>query len=245
MSEAICLTEDSGMGFWINLNHRLPINQPTTRSVICPHCEHPLKLGIWEGVNVTQKPELKARVLSRALFKFFCNHCARSLQIGHSFLYLDARPKLMIWLPCVEAQKPPLEEGVGIMQLMSKAGYSFRQVKSQNELIEKIRIFDDGQDDRAVEALKLSFLAEREASPTETLFYGGMLSKHGDRKMVRFVIAKADRNIAHEVSFDDLLRETSVLWQKPTPQRKKAGWLAVDRNYAAASLLNVLNRHSL
>jgi hypothetical protein len=95
-----------------------------------------------------------------------------------------------------------------------------------------------------VEALKLSFLAEREAPPSETVFYGGMLSEHGDRKVVRFVIARTDRNIAHELSFNDLLRETGALSLKQTPQRKKGRWLAVDRSYAAASLLNVLNRQS-
>ncbi len=236
--------ENGGVGFWVNLKNRLLINRPAIRSFHCPRCLCLQQLSIWEGVNVTRKPELKARVLSGELFKFTCEHCAHPLEIGHSFLYLDTRSKLMIWLPCVPGQKPPLDEGSDVMQLMRKAGYSFREVKSQDQLIEKIRIFDDGQDDRAVEALKLSFLAEREAPPGETVFYGGMLSKKGNRKVVRLVITTAAGSIAHELALDDLLRQTGVLSQKRIPQCGRGGWLAVDRSYAAKSLRSVLSRYS-
>src|SRR5690349_18450112 len=152
MPGTICLIEESaGVSFWIRLNRRLILNQPSLQSFVCPHCQQVQQANLWEGVNVSLAPELKSLVLSRDLFSFTCSGCARILKIVHPFLYLDPALKLAIWLPCVEAQKPPLEEGSTAMALMTKAGYSFRLVKTYDELIEKIRTFDERQGERVAE----------------------------------------------------------------------------------------------
>jgi hypothetical protein len=79
----------------------------------------------------------------------------RGVWVGHPIHYHDVARKLMIWFPFEEPKKPPIAEGSMVMKLMVNGGYAFRIVNSFNELIEKIRIFDDGRDDRALELLKL------------------------------------------------------------------------------------------
>ena len=139
----------------------------------------------------------------------------------------------MVWLADDEAKKPPVDEGSVVMKLMAGGGYTFRLVNSYNELIEKIRIFDDGQDDRVLEALKLGFIVEQQAPASQKVFYDGIAEKEGRKRGVRLVVVKREGKTVHEVPFDELRRQAAVVSRASTAEGERGKWLCVDQTYAA------------
>src|SRR5229473_7047416 len=104
------------------------MNKAKQREFSCPHCAYEQEFSVWEKVNVTLEPHLKNQVLTRALGRNTCSNCDRTVWVGHPIHYQDASRKLMIWLPFDEAQKPPVDEGSVVMNLMVNGGYAFRLV---------------------------------------------------------------------------------------------------------------------
>jgi RNase P subunit RPR2 len=202
----------------------------------CPHCGNEQEFSVWESVNVSQTPALKEQVLKGELGRFTCSGCARTLWVGHAIHYHDPGRKLMIWLPHGQAQKPPLAEGSALMNLMAKTGYAFRLVESYNELIEKIRVFDDHQDDRVLEALKLSIPEEQKAPSGQRLFYDGIVEKGGSNKAVRLAVVKKEGQTAQEVSWEEWGRQATALSRAPVSEGESRKWLRVDRDYASELL---------
>jgi hypothetical protein len=211
------------------------MDQPKKRQFTCPQCSHAQEFSVRESVNVNAEPQLKVQVLRRELGRFTCGHCARPVWVSHPIHYHDPERKLMIWFPNGEARKPPLDEGSVVMNLLFNRGYSCRLVNSYNELIEKIRIFDDGQDDRALEALKLAFTA-RQAPADQKLFYDGTVGKEGGQKAVRLSVVKKKGKTVQEVPFEELRRQAAVVLRVLTAEDEKGKWLCVDANYASKLL---------
>ena len=125
------------------------------------------------------------------------------------------------------------------MTMMAKAGYRFRWVASYNQLVEKIRIFDDGHDDRALEWLKLELASARKSGPTQNVFYDGLVEKSSAKKNVRLTEIKREGPVVHEVPWEQLQRHTSLLSKNASLEPEAGKWLHVDEKYAVEILKNV------
>jgi hypothetical protein len=204
----------------------------TQRKHTCPSCRLEQEFGLRENVNVTLEPELKKPLLERQLAKFKCQGCGRTLQIQHALLYNDVREKFLVWLPHKDVQ-PSIVEGSVVMNMMGKAGYKFRSVESYNDLVEKIRIFDDHHDDRALELLKLEFTTRKQIPPAEKLFYDGLVAKAAGQKVLRLTQVKKGGPISYELPLEELNRHTAVLSKVGLNAMEQATWLRVDREYVA------------
>lgn len=203
----------------------------TQRKHTCPNCQLEQEFELRENVNVTLEPELKKQVLERQLTKFKCQGCGRTLQIRHPLLYNDVKEKFLVWLPHKDS-KPTMQEGSVVMNMMAKAGYKFRSVESYNELVEKIRIFDDHLDDRALELLKLEVISRKRIRSDAKLFYDGMASK-GAQKVLRLAHITRETSTSYEVPFEELSRHSVAASKTGPADRQHGGWLRVDRKYAA------------
>jgi hypothetical protein len=212
------------------------MDQPKKRKSTCPHCKSEEQFSVWESVNVTLQPSLKNQVLTRGLGKFTCSNCARVIWVGHPIHYHDVARKLMIWFPYEEPRNPPIAEGSMVMKLMVNGGYAFRIVNSFNELIEKIRIFDDGRDDRALELLKLAGVPLPQTPEEQKVFYDGIVDKESGEKAVRLSIVKKDGKTFCEIPLKELQKQTVVVTQASVIEREKGKWLCADKNYASALL---------
>jgi len=109
-------------------------------------------------------------------------------------------------------------------------------VESYNELIEKIRVFDDHQDDRVLEALKLSILGEQKAPSGQMLFYDGIVEEGGSNKAVRLAVVKKEGNSLQVVSWEEWQRQADALARAPISEGESGKWLRVDRNYVSERL---------
>jgi hypothetical protein len=211
------------------------MDQPKKRKFTCPHCKSEEQFSVWESVNVTLQPSLKNQVLTRGLGNFTCSNCGRGVWVGHPIHYHDVARKLMIWFPFEEPKKPPIAEGSMVMKLMVNGGYAFRIVNSFNELIEKIRIFDDGRDDRALELLKLVSVTQPQTPADQKVFYDGIVDK-GNEKAVRLAVVKKEGKTVCEVPVTELQKQTALVTQAAVTEGEKGTWLCVDQNYASALL---------
>ena len=214
------------------------MSSATPRKFTCPNCNLEQEFSVFENVNVTLEPAFKKQVLERTLGNFQCQGCRKALSVRHPILYNDVKEKIIIWLPHGEANKPSIEEGSVVMNMMAKAGYRFRRVNSYNQLVEKIRIFDDGHDDRALELLKLELVNHRKSGSSQHLFYDGVVQKGPARKSVRLTEVRKEGPLSHELPLEQLQRHSTVL--SKAPQSQEAGkWLHIDEQYIVEMLKSV------
>jgi predicted RNA-binding Zn-ribbon protein involved in translation (DUF1610 family) len=119
----------------------------------CPGCGHEFRVEVRDIINVGENPELKSTVLNGELFMQECPNCGRRHLIRRPLVYLDPEEKLLIML----SDRP--------VSMSETEGYTARLVSLAGELIEKVKIFDAGLDDKAVEMCK--FVTKQDAGKPE------------------------------------------------------------------------------
>ena len=133
--------------------------------VQCPVCGTTGEFGMWTSLNTQLNPEKKEQLLSGALCQYICPHCGKSFNIDYPMLYHQMEDQIMIYYVVQEEDIQMVEEQfrgefgdveTEITKVLKDDmnSYLYRIVGSQRELMEKIRIFDAGKDDRIVELVK-------------------------------------------------------------------------------------------
>ncbi|MGN1115645.1 MAG: CpXC domain-containing protein [Candidatus Ornithomonoglobus sp.] len=137
------------------------------QSVKCPKCEHMSDVTVWSSITVKDSPDLKKDLLAGKVNIFRCPNCEQAGLMPHPMLYSDEDKRLMITFS-------PTDDAVVKQQLFEKVqssskesgeiekleGYNLRFVSDYNELLEKILIFDNGFNDKAIEVIKLMILSQ-------------------------------------------------------------------------------------
>lgn len=117
-----------------------------TTEITCPVCNKTYKIDIWDSINAQLNPEKKKDILKNDIYKTICPSCKAETHFIYDFLYHDMEKKYMISL----LDDYPME----LINPLVESGYSLRKVDDINQLIEKIRIFDAGLNDIALEVMK-------------------------------------------------------------------------------------------
>ena len=213
------------------------------QTVKCPSCGELGEVNVWNIITVHDSPDLKADLLAGKINMFRCGACGHSALMTLPLLYYDWDKKLMIlFSPCAEERRG---EAYRNMVKISKesgslknfSGYNLRLVTEYNELLEKILIFDNGLNDKAVEVIKLMILSQDvEKADFRTCRFGKL-----DNGTLEFMIYDKKENRVYtsavpKESYDTVyaqLRESGV---KPY----SFGWEMVDSSYATR-LLNGFN----
>jgi len=207
------------------------------QAIACPKCGLKQTSTVWESVNVTLNPELKQRVLQRDLNQFNCTGCGHRATIASNLLYHDMERKLMLWLVPVEGGKasPSVDMDPQLHALAET--YTLRLIGSYNALLEKIRIFEDKQNDSFVELLKLVIESQSKKPGNKRLLYGG-LREIGDEEpeyQILFLELVPDGPpMEYALALDDM---KTILWER-FPQEvfqpiNSGQWPVIDRTYAA------------
>lgn len=131
-----------------------------------------------DSVNVTLDPEYREKILDQSLFLYHCPHCGNQVHVEYGVLYHDMEQKIMIQV-CSDAgsalDMPPLNESLkGTKQETFAENYRLRCVAGILRLIEKIRIFEAGLDDYAVEILKAWLWNGIEGDGEKELFFDSL-----------------------------------------------------------------------
>ena len=138
------------------------MSMKTTISVTCPYCQTVSEVEAWQSIDTSTDPSLKEAVRQKAVFRFCCPSCLEETLVDYGFLYHQPEDKWLIeYAPEDSAAQDFLnelsEEGDPLQQFVQD-GYLIRLVRTQNELVEKLLIFDAGLDDRLIEIYKVLVL---------------------------------------------------------------------------------------
>ena len=124
----------------------------------CPKCGHVQLWKKYSLINVTEKPDLKEKILKNHVFYFDCENCDLVAPLTYDSYYLDSKKKLLIAL--APALTPERREEMKVWE--EKKGFTKRIVDNINDLKEKIMIADNHLDDRVVEMIKIQYLRQLE-----------------------------------------------------------------------------------
>lgn len=150
------------------------------QKITCPKCKKEIETELWEGLEMPYDREQKNAILNNTFFKVHCEDCGLQFPIAYRFTYNDCEQKYFIWL----APKMDEEEKKAIAEYNERLkndtvlklaynGYTYRIVRNDNELREKVLIFDNGLDDRYIETMKLIYFPSLKKSiPEDTKIVG-------------------------------------------------------------------------
>ena len=161
--------------------------------VTCPKCNKEHSIRIWRSINTTLDPEMKAAVRDRSAFLFTCPSCDEKTYMDYGFLYHQMEDRIMIHYASTDENADEIYEMLngndptGMITEMRKNNYLIRIVRSQNELREKIAIFDEGLDDRIIEIFKIYILVtfqkdHPDCKQIETLYF-----RDGEKNLIQIL----------------------------------------------------------
>lgn len=125
-----------------------------TDKIKCHNCNTEWEHKIYQTVNVSMNPELKEKVFSKEIFLYNCPDCNTKRLVIAPLLYHDMEKNFMILLWPYEWDE--IKSNSTIDNILSNAQKTCRRVRTENELIEKIKIFDDWLKDEYIELLKVT-----------------------------------------------------------------------------------------
>ena len=125
----------------------------------CPDCKKEFPLEVWQSVNVQLNPEMREKVLDGSIFQFECPHCGMKGHTEYPFLYNDMKHGFMIQYCSeddVDKYTKSFEELVKSDAATGALNNEYLRIVTEYFwLTEKIKILENGFDDRLIELLKL------------------------------------------------------------------------------------------
>lgn len=228
--------------------------------ILCPNCHRTAYFNIWNSINTSNNPETYGQVRNLSLFRFCCPYCRQTSTIKYSFLYHQMESSLMIYFVPEEEELEQTQKlletvssgtqqddkaGTGIStapedRLLENAlaGYRYRIVRTHEEFLEKLAIFDSGLDDRIIELTKviLSAEAERQLSGYGFLVKSAFFTVNTETKERKLVLLDKNSSRTATVSFDRYVANVynQIIDQYRAvlegPHKKDA---IIDRNWAS------------
>jgi hypothetical protein len=133
-----------------------------TYNIRCPQCGHEQKVDLYDSINVTQQPELKAALFENRLNRVVCGSCEASFRIDKPLLYHDPNRNILIhWMPDTTVSREEiLDEFDKSMEELRAALPAdiepprVRLVFTRAELVELVFIIEAGMEERVVEYIK-------------------------------------------------------------------------------------------
>lgn len=145
--------------------------EPT--NIQCPDCGETSSYEIYRTINATLDPKLKEAIFDGSLYWQVCPQCESGFDIESEILYNDMRQKICVWVKVPdESGVPRFDESVDSAAKLFH-GYRTRLVSGRNELLEKIKLSDDGYDDLTVEIGKLFYSIANQLDLAGMFFYQG------------------------------------------------------------------------
>lgn len=151
----------------------------TTEKIACPECNAESEFLVWSSINTMSNPEMKEKVRTREAFRSICPCCGHTTYVDYGFLYHQMEDKIMIYyVQNMESYNQVFDMFSGesmhnALKEITSSEYMKRIVMSQDELSEKLLIFDNELDDRVIELAKVLFASvpsEQGVKVTEMLF---------------------------------------------------------------------------
>ena len=128
------------------------LGENLTKSIVCPNCGECVPIVLHTGIQGDISAEEKEKILQETFFSWKCPACGCISQLLYPCLYSDRRYGYMLYFLPPGASFPQWEEASEQEKVRK------RIVSSPEEFREKILIFENGLDDRAVELVKYAMV---------------------------------------------------------------------------------------
>jgi len=200
--------------------------------ITCPGCNATSMARIHRSVNVQTEPTLKEQLLTGRLFAFACPSCGRTSRVVHpELVYHDPRRGLLVQMDALGKF-----DAASLRSLESSLPPLTRVVRDSNALLEKVKVFDAGLDDRVIEVLKLVLASQNaDEKVVRYLFEGTGTPTNPEGRDLRFTLlsAKGISGLAvPRAAYEDLRAKLEAAG-KLVPL---AAWAVVDADYARLGL---------
>ena len=202
----------------------------------CGSCGESVDVTVWHTVDVAINPELKDQVLDTDLMSFVCPQCGYVTEAQSEMLFQDLAHAYMIWLQFPDDQgKLTFARNALDVPKDTPNIFRLRIVSDANGLAEKIRVFDDGLDDRAVELMKQALWQQGMCDttmPKESLHYSHTWTQEGRQEVVfvQFDINGPLKSfhVAWDEGYGKMLDTLRNKYRVPENDNR---WLIVDNEY--------------
>lgn len=203
----------------------------------CPICKHEHTAPVVRVVDVERDKETWKSVQDGSLFLFDCPDCGNPMELAYSFLCQDSAIRQYIYLRRDNLdESSALQEAAQQAEKLAQGSTSnaiLRIVCTLDELNEKLRIFENGLDDRIVEVCKgfaLSQFPGDDACFAQAVVYDVI----GGQEVLRVKCSDGMEQYvtAFREMYEQLYREYAGLF----PPLRGERFLRVDLEYAAALL---------
>jgi len=215
-------------------------------TIKCPECGKDSEFTVWQSINTTLDPEMKSAVRNKSAFQFICPYCGHKANVDYGFLYHQMEDHIMIHYANSEenaqeiykmlTEKDEANPMKDMLKDLITEKYLCRIVRSQNQLLEKLAIFDAQMDDRIVEICKC-------------FIYMQFLEKHPDNKDVELLmftdedkkhivqIMNSEKSFGFAEISDDFYQSVKTRFEKDLPDLREDDPI-IDRKWALAVLSN-------
>lgn len=216
------------------------------QSVKCPECEQMSEITIWSSITAKDSPDLKRDLLSGKVNMFKCPSCSHTALMPHPMLYSDEDAKLMIsFSPTNDVVlkdkmfEKVKESSAKSGELEKLEGYNLRFITDYNELLEKILIFDNSLNDKAIEVIKLMILSQDVDKSEQRMCRFGKVSDGELEFMIHdFIENQVYTSRVPKSSYDTVYESLIESGMKPY----SFDWEIVDNVYATR-LINGFNNN--
>ncbi|MBR2128205.1 MAG: CpXC domain-containing protein [Bacteroidales bacterium] len=163
----------------------------------CSRCGQQHKVTVYRSINISENPELKAKVHDGSLFLWECPHCGQVNLARYETLYHDPEARLMIWL-IPEGEISETQMQAITMHTKAMGGYTLRRVNDMGSLMEKVLISEAGLDDvvlemckyvTRMEMLQKNVSAEQKEEFMASVFHFYRSEGEGEERILTFMYA--------------------------------------------------------
>ena len=198
-------------------------------AIVCQKCGKVFDVDTVPAVNTEREPELKRKVLSGELFLCECPHCGACTLARFPLLYHDPAEKVMVWLSDGSADTEARMQAA--VSEDAFAGYTGRIVDTPGQMIEKVKIFDAGLDDLALEMAK--FVTRQELGKDVDLLFFGL--DGADNEITLTYPENGEMQLVR-IGFNVYEDCAGILLRNPDIKRAATGLCRVGRSFVEAFL---------
>ena len=209
----------------------------------CSKCGQQHKVTVYKSINVSENPELKAKVRDGSLFLWECPHCGQMNLAKYETLYHDPAARLMVWL-MPEGEISETQMQAITMHTKAMGGYTLRMVSDMGSLMEKVLIKDAGLDDVAVEMCKYvtklemlqkSVPAEQKDEFMASTFHFYRVEGDGDGRILTFMYALDGQMLGVNIGWN-VYQDCAGILERNPQIRPEEGFAKIDAEWLASKM---------
>lgn len=209
----------------------------------CSKCGQQHKVIVYKSINISDNPELKAKVADGSLFLWECPHCGQMNLAKYETLYHDPEGKLMIWLiPSGEISEAQMQAIT--MHTKAMGGYTLRRVNDMGTLMEKVLVAEAGLDDMVLEMCKYvtklemlqkSVSAEQKDEFMASTFHFYRCEGEGDERILTFMYALDGQMLGVNIGWN-VYQDCSGILDRNPQIRPEEGFAKIDAEWLSSKM---------